>query len=358
MNRWVLAFLMLLLGLVLGVGIGFELPRPVPVGAPAAKPIQGVRPLSGQQLEQSLVARGDFSELAMLPAMDLRRFRALIADLPVARQRIALQLWGHQHGDSFESLIARAHLAGADADWAGAIELLLTAAPHVRSAGDEMRLVEALATATTRYARTLIAADRLDALDALYERITLTLPELAEYHMKLGELRIRVGRFDDALAPLAQIQHHTRLGAQARELLAQAEASEAFEAGSLEQLPLRTAGSQYIVDAVIDDGTRVALLIDTGAAMTILDARVLASLGYDLAGPQAYFRTANGVIEAPVVTLLRLSLGGSGINQLPVGALDLDMPTGIDGLLGMNFLRHFEFRIDQESVVLHLQTAR
>lgn len=358
MNKWWLALSMLLLGFVLGLGISFELPKPVPAVAPAAKPNPGQRPLSRQQLEQSLVADGDFRDLAALPAMDLLRFRALIAALPVSRQRVALQLWGQHHGDGFEGLMAQAQLAGADADWSAAIELLLTAASHVRGPGDETRLVEALAATTAQYARTLIAADRLNALDALYERITLTLPELAEYQLKLGELRIRVGRFDDALVPLAQIQHHTRLGAQARELLNQAEASETFEADSLEQLPLRTAGSQYIVDAVIDDGTRVALLIDTGAAMTILDARVLASLGYDLAGPQAYFRTANGVIEAPVVTLLRLSLGGSGINQLPVGALNLDMPTGIDGLLGMNFLRHFEFRIDQESVVLHLHTMR
>jgi len=56
--------------------------------------------------------------------------------------------------------------------------------------------------------------------------------------------------------------------------------------------------------------------------------------------------------------LQRLSLGGAAINQLAVGALALDMPEGINGLLGMNFLRHFDFRIDQESRVLHLDVQR
>ena len=42
------------------------------------------------------------------------------------------------------------------------------------------------------------------------------------------------------------------------------------------------------------------------------------------------------------------------VNNLETGVLDLAGQTGIDGLLGMNFLRHFRFFIDQNESELRL----
>ncbi|MEX1237222.1 MAG: retropepsin-like aspartic protease [Pseudomonadales bacterium] len=362
-SRWLLALFalsMLLLGFVLGLVVSGDLASLLSNPAADTVDVQTKGPASppDSRRQDSLVANGRFRELATLPDMNLARFQAQIAGDKPLQQRRALQAWDQYHGVGFESLMAQALLAGEEADWSAAIELLFAAAHETGGVAQDAQVEQVLAEITGQYAKELIAANRVDTLDTLYERITFTLPELADYYLKLGELRIRMGRFDDALPPLAQIQQHTRLGVRARELMEQGQASGAFESDSLEQLPLRTAGSQYIVDAVIDGAAEVALLIDTGAAMTILDTRVMAAVGYNFGTERAYFRTANGVVEAPVVTLHHLSLGSSGINQLSVGVLDLDLPTGIDGLLGMNFLRHFEFRIDQEGVILHLQTAR
>ena len=42
------------------------------------------------------------------------------------------------------------------------------------------------------------------------------------------------------------------------------------------------------------------------------------------------------------------------ISELAVGALPVNMPGQVRGLLGMNFLRHFDFKIDQVTHTLHL----
>ncbi|MCB1693278.1 MAG: retroviral-like aspartic protease family protein [Pseudomonadales bacterium] len=319
---------------------GRHLAVPVPAPLPAAPAIapDDVSPrTSGDEFHQFVSTHSSESAAARLDA---------------------LAAFEQANGESFDTVMYRAacHL---ELDLPRqAVDDLLAAALLVRTAGDEAALEAKLGEATDRAARELIAANRFGELDRIYENITLALPELPVYFLELGLLRLRAGDPDSALSPLAQIQNHPQYGAQARELIAKAAASDTFDSASLEEVPLRVAGTQFIVDALVDDGRHVSLLIDTGAAMTVLDADVLERLGYALSGRREYFATASGVVEAPVVTLGRLSLGGTGISQLAVGGLQLPLPAGIDGLLGMNFLRHFQFRIDQDEGVLHLETMR
>ena len=156
---------------------------------------------------------------------------------------------------------------------------------------------------------------------------------------------------------MSQIENHPQFGEKARELIAQTDVDEQLR--SLEVLPLESNGNQFVVNAVIDDIRSINLLIDTGAAMTILDQRVLQALGYNLNGQrQEFFSTANGVIEAPVVSIRRLALGEASMGPLSIGALTLSLPENIEGLLGMNFLRHYDFRIDQDRRELHLNSER
>tara|TARA_R110002073_G_scaffold6938_3_gene40175 strand:- start:1471 stop:2412 length:942 start_codon:yes stop_codon:yes gene_type:complete len=216
---------------------------------------------------------------------------------------------------------------------------------------DEFR--RQLAEFVDTYTRALIAINQFRQVDAFYERLTLSLPQYAEYQLQLGKLRIQMGNGDAALSPLAQISNHERYGAEARELINQVEQSVAADI-SLESLPLAGGAGQFIVEASIDGRYPIKLLVDTGAAMTAIDAGVLQMAGYDLNAEQQYFVTANGVVSAPVVTVGNLSLGRAKLAQLPVGALPLSMPGDVVGLLGMNFLRHYDFRIDQDNRLLIL----
>ncbi|MBD3646736.1 MAG: clan AA aspartic protease, partial [Pseudomonadales bacterium] len=236
------------------------------------------------------------------------------------------------------------------------LDALLQAALLVEDEGQDMKLSLALEDLTDDWSRELIAREDFDSVDRMYQSITLAMPERAEYFLKLGRLRMRMGDFERALVPLSHIENHRTWGASAREMIAQAEASEIRESPGQERLALRSAGSQFVVEATLDHGRTIHLLVDTGAAMTIIDEALLSGSGYALANRrQEYFATAGGVVTAPVLTVGHLALGNAGISELPVGALPLGID-GIDGLLGMNFLRHYEFRIDQGEQVLYLDS--
>jgi predicted aspartyl protease len=73
-------------------------------------------------------------------------------------------------------------------------------------------------------------------------------------------------------------------------------------------------------------------------------------------GRTGIFNTANGRISAPIYRLDTLSVGDWQVSDLDVGVLELDDPQ-FDGLLGMNFLGHFQFFIDQNEALLRLSIA-
>jgi predicted aspartyl protease len=75
---------------------------------------------------------------------------------------------------------------------------------------------------------------------------------------------------------------------------------------------------------------------------------------YHDTGRTGVFSTANGLVQAPVYKLDSLSVGDWHVNHLEIGVLDLDSRSDVDGLLGMNFLNHFQFFIDQNKAVLRL----
>ena len=98
------------------------------------------------------------------------------------------------------------------------------------------------------------------------------------------------------------------------------------------------------------------MLIDTGASLTIFTPAVLEQRGirYQDTGRTGVFNTANGPVEAPVYTLDSLTVGDWQVNNIEIGVLDLGGSSGVDGLLGMNFLNHFQFFIDQNEDLLRL----
>jgi clan AA aspartic protease (TIGR02281 family) len=281
-----------------------------------------------------------------------------IKGLPRDARHSAYEAYLARVGEDYNALMALAGLLRQDGVYPAAIACLLRAALQVGSENQQYLLEASLAVTTDDYARSLTGSQQLETLDKMYENITLALPEQADYFLALGLLRIQTGNPAGALPPLAQIQNHTRLGAQARGLMTTIEADETESPVTLETLSLRRVEDQFLVQGQLDRRRTVTLLIDTGAAMTMLEPTLLASLGYGLEGRQAYFATANGVVAAPVVALGHLSLGVAGVDHLPVGALTMELPSGVDGLLGMNFLRHYEFRIDQSEGLLHLQHRR
>ncbi|MCH8012616.1 MAG: retroviral-like aspartic protease family protein [Candidatus Marinimicrobia bacterium] len=94
------------------------------------------------------------------------------------------------------------------------------------------------------------------------------------------------------------------------------------------------------------------VVMDTGATRTILSADILVDLGYDPGHPslsRIRMITGSGVEYAPCVNVSSMIVGGEIINGVSVLCHDLPAEAGIDGLLGLNFLKNFDFSIEYSS---------
>jgi clan AA aspartic protease (TIGR02281 family) len=200
---------------------------------------------------------------------------------------------------------------------------------------------------------------------ALYQDLTQLEPSYAPYFIGLAMAQLALDDPDAARQSLLLVAQDPDVGARARELLERIELAAAAArpqetaapAGEVAGIPLTRSGNHFLVDARL--GSRSArLLIDTGASLTMLTPATLKRHGHAAheTGKTGVFSTANGRVRAPIYRLDTLSIGDWQVSGLEVGVLDLG-ESGIDGLLGMNFLNHFQFFIDQNESLLRLSPA-
>ena len=98
--------------------------------------------------------------------------------------------------------------------------------------------------------------------------------------------------------------------------------------------------------------------LDTGATSTILPADVLADLGYDPGQPalkRNRIVTGSGIEYASCINVKALIVGGERIDGIDVLCHDLPSEAAVDGLLGLNFLKEFDFRVEYSTGTLHFK---
>ncbi len=121
-------------------------------------------------------------------------------------------------------------------------------------------------------------------------------------------------------------------------------------------VPLERRGDGYVVEVTLNDQTTMKMLVDTGASMTVLTRdsfRQLNRPDFRLLGTRL-FKTANGYTRGDVYRAVSLTLGHERVEGINIAVLDFQNIDEVDGLLGMNVLRQFSFKIDQVAAVLHL----
>lgn len=119
---------------------------------------------------------------------------------------------------------------------------------------------------------------------------------------------------------------------------------------------LEKVGTHFIVGAKTV-GAQVRLMIDTGATTTVLSQRAFNRISQ---GARSEFvgeyivNTAGGQVQAPIYRFRHLSIADYRVEDIAIIVLPLEEFNQADGLLGMNFLKEFDFRIDQKQSLLHL----
>lgn len=119
-------------------------------------------------------------------------------------------------------------------------------------------------------------------------------------------------------------------------------------------------GIPLILKNVRIAGTRgsinVDMILDTGAALTVVSWSDLKAIGYDPAvviGREEIV-TANGVIEVPKLRVEQIAAGGVEARDVEVICHDIPELVAIRGLLGLSFLKHFRTVIDYRQGYLEL----
>ncbi|TMP32560.1 retropepsin-like aspartic protease [Pseudoalteromonas rubra] len=118
-------------------------------------------------------------------------------------------------------------------------------------------------------------------------------------------------------------------------------------------VPLRRLGSHFVLEAQLA-GSTIELMIDTGASVTSLTQQQFAAL--DQAVEYLDTRTvstANGLANVEFYQSEHMQVGDQIRGPMQFAVMS-EMRAG-PGLLGMNFLRHFDFDIDQHNAVLILR---
>jgi clan AA aspartic protease (TIGR02281 family) len=112
-----------------------------------------------------------------------------------------------------------------------------------------------------------------------------------------------------------------------------------------------------VVQATINDRVPVKFVVDTGASHTTISQAVAQQLQINLATASTGmpFQTANGVIEAPLVKVASLEVGGFIVKDLTVVVHDIFPDPDIAGLLGLNFLSQFHLGIDSKNGIVYLE---
>ena len=116
-------------------------------------------------------------------------------------------------------------------------------------------------------------------------------------------------------------------------------------------IPVSRDGHYYLDGAV--NGVPLRFMIDTGASYVSVGAEFARSAGLP-EGIPGYFSTANGTVEGRVVRNQTVKADVFELSGLSVAV----MPAyGGEGLLGQNFLRHFEVSQAGGTLRLHMRSG-
>jgi clan AA aspartic protease (TIGR02281 family) len=100
----------------------------------------------------------------------------------------------------------------------------------------------------------------------------------------------------------------------------------------------------------------IDMVLDTGSVYTVIAWDVAKDIGYDPAISERRMPiiTANGIIEAPLITVQGIHIRDLVAESVDVICHDIPEITGIEGLLGLSFLKHFRTLIDYNRKVLEI----
>jgi len=127
-------------------------------------------------------------------------------------------------------------------------------------------------------------------------------------------------------------------------------------------IPFNPSLNLILVEAGIlandrDEEILIQLAFDTGASVTVVAYDIMEYLGYKPEKSERRGRivTGSGVEYAPIVKTKRLSIGGEFIKNLDIYCHNFPAESYVDGVLGLSFLRNFNYTVSHNSGIIELK---
>lgn len=122
---------------------------------------------------------------------------------------------------------------------------------------------------------------------------------------------------------------------------------------SIVTVPVLMNGASVIVPVTLNDALRARLALDTGATITVVSRRIATKLALNTLGV-GKVGTVGGVITVPLARLGSLKVGDAQVHDLVVSVHDFSADSRVEGLLGLDFLKHFHVSLDARRNLLIL----
>ena len=331
------------------------------------RPIEIVQPLLSPELSalpdlRLLLESGEYQEAidqclqSSTDAVALCRKEILSfaesASINIAAAGEILQSWVFQQPEDMLSVMQLAPVLVKQGKFIEAIRRLALARSYQSAANATSRLSAEINSIAIMAVSRADLQGELDAVSKIMNLMVEVEPQDPRWRFKQANTFLELEKHRQALNALTYILYDTEFGPKAK--LLYEKTVQRLSLAENASISLAKTGAHFIVRGVVNGVSTVNLLIDTGASITTLDPAILQRLGLDTeAGETVTLHTAGGKVQSSMVNLNSLSIAGQTINNLKVARLPLNQ-SGIDGLLGMNYLRHFKFVLDQETRKLYL----
>jgi clan AA aspartic protease (TIGR02281 family) len=262
---------------------------------------------------------------------------------------------------SREHLLAKAHIFYAS-DYISALESLFSAQQSANNA-ERLEMFQAEIDVLLDYVRRqYFSGNSLIAINTFTSVMNLAnekqpnnvevLVALVRHHMLVGEYGLAenyIARVPPDVDNLVTIDQLNRRLAQTL----------AASLDSDNGIPLLKLGNHFIVEVKFNQEHTLNLMLDTGASRTVLSTRsmrVLRSMSEGVTDLKisGHAETANGFAFTKLYQTEQISVSDFHIDNALILVMNLSENQQFDGLLGMDFLSRFEFRIDYQENRLHL----
>jgi clan AA aspartic protease (TIGR02281 family) len=170
----------------------------------------------------------------------------------------------------------------------------------------------------------------------------------------IARAQYQLGEFEYARNTLEPLLNQPTYKTKARALLADIESA----LRKPQSIPLSRQGEHFIVQALINDTFNVSLMLDTGASISLLSESAFEELNQysDVVYiKELNLNTAGGTVTASIYQIADFSIQGYVAKDFIFAVSPSYVNEHNDGLLGMNFLKAFDFHIDQSNGLLTLK---